>query len=110
MSGTETKIGKVKEIKFIDGTTFDEKKEQLKKAGHKIEEFEKNYLDCDTLCMIEGGRIFEIVEEVDLEGGDIAEAIRNSDGTISYTLQYYNGGACFEEMLEEAVSKMEKKE
>jgi len=39
---------------------------------------------------------------------DIMEAKELEDGTIVYELKYYNGGAGFEECLEEAMDKMNK--
>lgn len=41
--------------------------------------------------------------------GDIIEAKRLDSNNIEYILQYYNGGARFEECLEEALDKLNKR-
>lgn len=53
--------------------------------------------------------IFEIVTMRSFEYDDMFEASRNSDGTIDFTVKYYNGGCSFSEALERAFSKMNKK-
>ncbi len=107
MSETEIRIGKVKEITFAAGTTFEEKIEQLKNAGHKIDDIEDNYIESDTLQII-NNKVFEIIENKVFGEDDIAQASKDTDGAISYTLKYYNGGRCFAEMLDEAISEIEK--
>jgi hypothetical protein len=34
---------------------------------------------------------------------------KNEDGTISFIGQFYNGGTCLDEMLEEALDEMKEK-
>ena len=34
------------------------------------------------------------------------DATRNEDGTISFQVQYYNGGCCLSEAVEEAIKEM----
>ena len=40
---------------------------------------------------------------------DICEAHKNEDGTIDYAVQFYNGGTCLSEMLENALKKLKRK-
>jgi len=54
-----------------------------------------------TAYMI-GGIVYEIkMEEVNSDG-DIANAACNSDGSIDFEVRFYNGGASFSEMIEQA--------
>lgn len=51
--------------------------------------------------------IYEIINIINLEEGDIFDVRRQSDGTIDFILRYYNGGCSFTEAMEEAFQKME---
>lgn len=52
--------------------------------------------------------LYEITKTIVDEEDDIIRAQRNEDGDIEYELRYYNGGAGFEECLEEAIDNMDK--
>lgn len=52
------------------------------------------------------GDIWEIVEDREEEDYENLSIIRpNEDGTLNYILQFYNGGTCLSEMLEEGILK-----
>ncbi len=108
MSETEFRIGKVEEIPLLEPSTFAEKMEELKKVvGRDFDYYEEDkHIEDDKLFFIDN-RVFEIIEDKDIILDDIAEANQNPDGTISYTLKYYNGGVGFRAMLERAIKKME---
>lgn len=58
---------------------------------------------CCKYIIIEG-RLFELINDKkeDYEN-DIEFLSPNSDGTYDYVMQYYNGGACLADMIEDAV-------
>ena len=50
--------------------------------------------------------IYHVISDKEISGGDIFNAERNLDGTISYVLSYYNGGCGFEEAIETALERL----
>ena len=111
MSDYEIKIGKACEVKFGDGLAFAQKVRILKGNGESFDEDEAvdGHYFGDSGFFSVGDRIFKIIEKVDCEGyEDIAFAQKDGDGVISYVLKYYNGGTCFNEMIEQAIEEMEK--
>ena len=40
---------------------------------------------------------------------DVCEAVMNEDGTISYSVDFYNGGAGLQEVIEHTLNKMKEK-
>jgi len=67
-----------------------------------MDEFHKEFVCIDS-------KIYKVIELVNYDNKDFAEAKENDDGTISFTLKYYNGGAGFDEVLEWAFEDMEEK-
>lgn len=53
------------------------------------------------------GILYE-ADNKELDGDDICEATMMGDGTIKYALQFYNGGTCFSEMMEDALNTIKK--
>ena len=111
MSDTELRIGKAQEIHLSENLTFEQKIEHLKNKGFKILDFDENgsYIDCKNLVACKN-RFFEILEDEDFIYDDVASATIDDNGVISYTLKYYNGGAGFEDMFEQAILNMEKRD
>ena len=54
-------------------------------------------------------KIYKVEMEDKEDNEDIFEASRESDGTISFTVKYYNGGCGFNEAIEEAFKLMDVK-
>ena len=55
------------------------------------------------------GEIWEAIEHQELEDDDIYQLTPNSDGTISFTMRFYNGGTCLSECIEEGLEQLKKK-
>ena len=113
MSETVSHIGKLTKISVKNKTTEQFVKEMLKKGNIEMKEYHNDIFDCltntfhglyfyhkksDTLYRIDN-------RELNLYD-NIIIADKNEDGTISYQLKYYNGGASFDECLNEALDKM----
>ena len=59
--------------------------------------------------VISGDSIYEIVNNNRmLDSTDIYQIKKNPDGTYSYLMQFYNGGTCLTECLEEYLEKLNK--
>jgi len=112
MSETVHYTGKITLIKQPDNETMQQMaKRILNEIGHKIDPyFKENYLECiselesyelinDSLYKIED---LEYCDHVP----DIFDANKSADGSISFRVQYYNGGCGFNEALEEAMSNL----
>lgn len=114
MSQTELHIGKLKEVPLHKNQTLEDfYKLKLKEIG-KIklpsyfdsweelfrDEFYKKYF-------IVNNRIFEAFEHEEKESYEgIYDIKENPDGTYSFIMQFYNGGTCLSECIEDEMSKV----
>ncbi|MFY7886670.1 MAG: hypothetical protein ACOVOV_17700 [Dolichospermum sp.] len=56
---------------------------------------------------IHGEKLYRVIDHVESEDADyFMKLSRNSDGSISFMGQFYNGGTCFSEMLEESLEEL----
>jgi hypothetical protein len=55
------------------------------------------------------GEIYEMIEHSESDDEYFVHMNRNEDGTISFSSQFYNGGTCLSEIIEESISEMNKK-
>ena len=56
---------------------------------------------------IHGEKLYRVIDHVESEDEEyFMKLSRNSDGSISFMGQFYNGGTCFSEMLEEALDEL----
>lgn len=109
MSNTETHIGKLipfKEGKELELFLDEQLKYHTDLLGYEsrllywyyeLSEYKNFYIHNNILYK---------VEDKGLNGEDIYEATSNEDGSISYTVQYYNGGCGFDEALDYAIKKI----
>lgn len=73
------------------------------------EDYETNYGEPDYYTVVPlNGQMYEVIV-CNEYAGDVFQSNKNSDGTISFQVQYYNGGCGFSEALEYALSNMENK-
>lgn len=110
MSDYELRKGKLKEIEVLDIESF------AKAVFHvnytALEQYWENYTewfreDCDTHVIV-NSKVYEIIEDNRFDDVDIFDATKNTDGTIDYTLRYYNGGCGYNEAIETALKRMSK--
>ncbi len=114
MSQTETHLGKLRKIVFEEGQTLEEwcedKCKELEineKESYNTwyEELKDNYYEKYFLVK---GEIWEAFEHQKLQEADIDILTENEDGTLTFIQQFYNGGTCLSECLEEAIEKLSK--
>jgi hypothetical protein len=56
---------------------------------------------------IQGENLYRVIDHVQNEDEEyFMKLSRNADGSISFISQFYNGGTCFSEMLEEALDDL----
>jgi len=56
---------------------------------------------------IHSDKLYRVIDHEDVDGEEyFMKLSRNSDGSISFIGQFYNGGTCFSEMLEESLDDL----
>lgn len=110
MSETVTYAGKMKEIELLDNTLLDTVKAlavvfgdaDYSKLGDDIHEILCDHLE-DKYELV-GDKLFKMVSlKRFTDGEEINMGSRNPDGTIDFLTQFYNGGCCLNEALEEVL-------
>lgn len=115
MSDYETRVGKIKKM---DGDFEDIimeismlkpiPKYYDKNDFHDIIDFVRNEFNDEFI--INDKEVYKVIEDKNLEDEDLFDAKENSDGTIDYTLRYYNGGCGFGEAIAKALERMKNEE
>ena len=114
MSRIEHHKGKLIPVEIYENEDIDSIKVRLlKEHGY----FLKSVLDdtysikslfddtLSTMYYVHNGIIYQI-HDTELLDEEIIEASKNEDGSISYHLMWYNGGAGFDECLDESMDKL----
>jgi len=116
--------GKLQEVIAKDNESMqDVAKRILDEALVEKKDYHEDYIECllDTSYKNVKGyyseyvlineRLYKVIdcESIDPDD-DIIKAEVNPDKTISFEVKYYNGGCGFDEAVEEAVNKIDKKE
>lgn len=81
MSEMERHIGKIRKVDLVNYTIEEWCEKKCKSIGIGLDECYKSYEDISILTP-------------------------NNDGTYSYIMQFYNGGACLSEMLEDGIKNI----
>lgn len=107
-------------VDIPDGKTLVQVAEDILKEKDPLYELPANYdndLEYLTYTYYEeyfyhptGNALYRITKNSIDPYDDIIKATRRDNGEIEYELRYYNGGAGFEECLEEAMDKLMDKE
>lgn len=113
MSETVTHIGKLKEVD-LQGKSTEQWAEDFFKANGTTELdsyyddwLEKLQSDDDKFIVV-NDKIYESIEDKKSEYEDICYLRDNGDGTFDYVMQFYNGGTCLPEMIEDGFEKLKK--
>lgn len=115
MSHTETHFGKLRKVEFAEGKTLEDWcKAKCEELGYtematyhstweeqlRSEAYEK-YFFAD-------GEIWEAFDHIEADEDDIDVMIKNPDGTITFVYQFYNGGTCLSECIEDGLKRLKK--
>ena len=116
MSHTETHIGKLRKVD-LQGKTRDEwcqekclelGKTEIASYNHSWEEQFRD--ESYQKYFFANGEIWEAFDHISKDDSDdIYEITPNSDGTVSFVMQFYNGGTCLTECIEEGLDKLNHK-
>lgn len=108
MSETECNIGKLIPVKLINGESNE---------GFAFRYCQENKIEKESYCKTYVDQLFDDdykgwflhgdilyrCENERTDSGDIFKVTKNSDGSISYVLKYYNGGCSFSEAMDYAL-------
>jgi hypothetical protein len=116
MSEYETHIGKCKRVFIGDEDSIEQfcRDKLLNEFDTEYDaEFYSSYReqlmeDFSNEYVIIGNSIYKILEDKSFENEEIIHASKSINNEIKYVLYWYNGGAGFNEVLEEAIENMEK--
>lgn len=121
MSQTETHIGKL-QIKHKDFSIEAFRQFLSENEGLYVDDLEERLEDGDSVILVTQGdwrgvnlyayhnnTLYKFLEHKKLDDEDIDITTPNGDGTIDFAYQFYNGGTCFTEMLEDGLSKIKNK-
>lgn len=121
MSEQETRKGRLNRIEVIGESSETTALEILKIInpndwmeyvedfnGDVLEALQESSYDNDPSCpryMVIHKKIYEVLENIEI-GDYFCELTENPDETISFLASWYNGGACLEEVLGEAMKEI----
>jgi hypothetical protein len=115
MSETETHFGKLRKVVLNEGYTVEDWcREKCEDAGYdEIASYNESWVEQfrDTFhekYFIVDDEIWEAVEHIENGDSDIDVMLPNEDGTITFVHQFYNGGTCLSEVIEEGIQKLKK--
>ena len=109
MSDVETHRGKLIPLSLEGDTLEEQAKDACRHFGFNRESYHESWLAClndegyKRACVIDN--VIYKVEDTELDPYGFAFANKNEDGTIDYFINYYNGGASFNEVLDDAIKK-----
>jgi hypothetical protein len=120
MSQTEHHIGKLRKVVINEGSSVEDWcREKCQELGvpsmlpelyDSWEETLKYHLNLYEKYFFVNGEIWEAFEHIENDGfDDIDIMIPNEDGTITFIQQFYNGGTCLSEVIEEGLEKLKNK-
>jgi hypothetical protein len=116
MSQTETHFGKLRRVVFPEGQTLEQwceaKCNELGKT--ELSSWCKTWYEQlrdvnDEDVYFANDELWETIEDFSAEeGDDIYQMHLNENGTVTYVMQFYNGGTCLSECIEESLARLER--
>lgn len=115
MSYTETHFGKLRKVKYVDTVEEWFKQKCLEKGITELpkhtDTWREAFLDLDKnykKYFVAENDICEAIDHIEAEESDIDVMIPNEDGTITFIQQFYNGGTCLSECIEDGIKRLKK--
>ena len=120
MSQTEHHIGKLRKVVINEGYSVEDWcREKCQDLGvpsmlpelyDSWEETLKYHLNLYEKYFFVNGEIWEAFDHIELDADDdIYQLTPNEDGTLSFTMRFYNGGTHLSECIEEELEKLKNK-
>jgi hypothetical protein len=118
MSQTETHFGKLQKVEIKNQTLEQWCEIKCKEVGEtKIESYysswQEQLMDCREYYQkyfFIDGEAWEAVEHIESDDSNYIDVmIPNKDGTITFIQQFYNGGTCLSECIEDGIKRIKHK-
>jgi hypothetical protein len=117
MSYTETHFGKLRKVVLEEGQTLEQWCEaKCNELGQtEISSYNKTWYeqlrdDSSETYFFLKDEIWEAFDHHETEeGDDIYHLQPNEDGTLTFVMQFYNGGTCLSECIEESLERLKSK-
>ena len=113
MSQNETHFGRIRKLEtdLVVEEFFRLKCEEVgvtSIAGYGRDTWERTYQSeiSDQKYFVLNNQIWEVVDHVSADDDDLDVFIPSSDGSYIFVYQFYNGGTCFGEVMEENLQKI----
>lgn len=118
MSQTVVHVGKLKKVTtYLSKEDFFEQKcaEENTPKDRPEDTWESTYLNSVTSpdfkekkYQVINASIYELTEHTRVyPDDDLSIFKKEDDGTISFSVSFYNGGACFQEVLDDGINELE---
>lgn len=114
MSQTEFHFGKIKPVQIPEGQTLEEwcKGKCAEEGVTEIPFYNKSWEETyryngKNKYFIHKRKVYEFIDHHESQDSEyFMKLFQDPDGTITFVGQFYNGGTCFSEMLEEALDEL----
>jgi hypothetical protein len=119
MSQTETHFGKLRKVEILNQTLEQWCEIKCKEVGNtKIESYYNSWQEQARDCLESNNKYFfvddevwEVIEHIESQSGDDIDIMMpNADGTITFVQQFYNGGTCLSECIEDGIKRIKDKQ
>lgn len=110
MSRTELHVGTLRKVEYSNATLEELCKSLCEELGIEPYEGYNWYQTLTTECwdyIAHNGELYR-VEDKELEEGTVDVLTKNEDGTFSYIQEFWNGGTCLFERLENSLQNLNK--
>lgn len=113
MSETETHIGKLRKVD-LQGLTVEQwaeakcRESGMTELSSYTNTWKEQLLDHNNnyhKYFFYEGDVYEAFEHTEIEERDVDILTKNDDGTYNFVMQFYNGGTCLSEMIEDALKR-----
>lgn len=107
MSKTEFHTGKLYPVK-IENSLEETCRSIAKRHDVELsEDWQEDFRDAFDEYFIHGENFYRVIDHIESDDDESFMKLRhNGDGSISFIGQFYNGGTCFSEMLEESLNDL----
>ena len=112
MSHTETHFGKLRKVE-LNCSIEEWCKQKCSEQGileipsyfNSWKETFEDYLGYRKYFFLKS-EVWEAVEHMEEDDGDIDIMVPNEDGTVTFVFQFYNGGTCLSEMVKNGLKRL----
>jgi len=114
MSETETHFGKIQKV-LLPCTLEKWCEEKCNGIGVNeipsyYDSWEETFRDKFDDHFIINGEVWYMIEHIEATDSELDVMIPNEDKTITFAMQFYNGGTCLSECIEYGLAKLEKED